>query len=53
MNTQKIAISVPADLVAMIDIISKQKKHKRKNWHPFKKRMDEVHEGLKIVTGMP
>ena len=25
MNTQKIAISVPADLVAMIDIISKQK----------------------------
>ena len=25
MNTQKIAISMPADLVAMIDIISKQK----------------------------
>ena len=25
MNTQKIAISIPADLVAMIDIISKQK----------------------------
>lgn len=25
MNTQKIAISVPADLMAMIDIISKQK----------------------------
>ena len=24
MNTQKIAISIPADLVAMIDIISKQ-----------------------------
>ena len=25
MNTQKIAISIPADLVAMIDILSKQK----------------------------
>jgi metal-responsive CopG/Arc/MetJ family transcriptional regulator len=25
MNTQKIAISMPADLVAMIDILSKQK----------------------------
>ena len=56
-NTQKIAISMPADLVAMIDTISKQK-------GMFKSRfistvlhekilMDEVHEGLKIVTGMP
>ena len=25
MNTQKIAISMPADLVAMIDVLSKQK----------------------------
>ena len=75
MNTQKIAISMPADLVAMIDVLSKQKgmsrsrfistvlhekvltekeKHKRKKWHPFeKKRMDDVHDGLRIVTALP